>query len=69
MAEENGTARRYLLFAWSPSGYELRERDGEPPELGAELDDDGHRLEVVKVGASPLPGDSRRCVYTVGTHT
>jgi hypothetical protein len=69
MAEENGNAGRYLLFVWSPSGYELRERHGEPPEVGAELDDDDHRLEVVKVGASPLPGDLRRCVYTVGTHT
>lgn len=68
MAEGNGNRRVYLLFAWSPSGYELRERDGEPPEIGAEFDDDGHRLEVVKVGVSPLPGDSRRCVYTVGTH-
>jgi hypothetical protein len=68
MAEENGARRTYLLFAWSPTGYELYEREGEPPEIGAELVDDGNRLEVVKVGASPLPGDARRCVYTVGTH-
>ncbi len=69
MAEENGKARSYLLFAWSPDGYELQERDGDPPAIGTELDDDkGRRVEVVKIGASPLPGDSRRCVYTVGTH-
>jgi hypothetical protein len=67
MAEENGgAARNYLLFAWSPDGYELFERTGEPPEVGAELEDDGYHLAVVKVGPSPLPGDSRRCVYTVG---
>ena len=30
--DENGTGQRgYLLFVWSPSGYTLRERDGEPP--------------------------------------
>jgi len=25
----------YLLFVWTPSGYELREHEGEPPALGA----------------------------------
>lgn len=68
MAEENGKGRSYLLFSWSPDGYELNERDGDPPQVGTELDDNGRRVEVVKIGASPLPGDGRRCVYTVGTH-
>jgi len=58
--------RRSLLFAWSPAGYHLRELDGDPPEVGGELFEDGHRLLVVKVGSSPLPGDRRRCAYTVG---
>jgi hypothetical protein len=67
MGEENGTQpRRSLLFAWSPQGYRLRELAGEPPEVGSELEDDGHRLLIVKVGASPLPGDRRRCAYSVG---
>jgi hypothetical protein len=67
--EENGSARRqYLLFAWSPNGYELRERDGDPPEIGTELQDNGHELVVTKIGPSPLPGDSRPCAYTSGKH-
>ena len=53
----------YLVFVWRPSGYELRERDGEPPSVGDELAEDGTRLSVVKVAASPLPGDDRRCAY------
>ena len=57
-------ASRYLLFVTKPTGYELAERDGDPPEPGStiELDDVG-RFEVVKVASSPLPGDSRLCVY------
>jgi hypothetical protein len=28
MADENGTTRRgYVLFAWSPAGYELRDAE------------------------------------------
>jgi len=67
VAEGNGSPpRQTLLFAWSPAGYRLRELDGDPPAVGAELVEDGRRLLVVKVGSSPLPGDRRRCVYTVG---
>lgn len=55
---------RYLLFVTKPTGYELAERDGEPPATGStiELDDVG-RFEVVKIASSPLPGDSRLCAY------
>jgi hypothetical protein len=56
----------YLLFVWSPAGYTLRELEGDPPQLGDELEDDGRTLVVNKIGASPLPGDSRACVYSVG---
>jgi hypothetical protein len=68
--EENGSNSRhqYLLFAWSPGGYSLRERDGDPPEVGTELQDNGHELVVTKIGPSPLPGDSRPCAYTSGRH-
>jgi hypothetical protein len=55
----------YLVFVWQPSGYELRERDGEPPSVGDELEEDGTRLSVVKVATSPLPGDGRRCAYVL----
>ena len=54
---------KYLLFVWKPSGYELREADGEVPPVGAEVEQDGTRLRVTKVAPSPLPGDSRPCVY------
>ena len=67
MPERNGTGRSgYLLFVWSPTGYALRELDGEPPPVGHELEDDGRVLVVTKVGASPLPGDSRPCAFSVG---
>jgi hypothetical protein len=55
--------RAYLLFVWKASGYELRERKGEPPAVGDEVEDEDVRLRVLKVGASPLPGDSRPCAY------
>jgi hypothetical protein len=53
----------YLLFVSKPSGYELREREGDPPSIGAELDEDDTRMVVTKVAPSPLPEDERRCVY------
>jgi len=56
----------YVLFVWSPAGYTLRELEGDPPQLGDELEDDGRTLVVNKIGASPLPGDRRTCVYSVG---
>jgi len=62
VSEGNG----YVLFVWSPAGYRLRELDGELPQPGQELEDDGHRLVITKVGPSPLPGDDRACVYSVG---
>jgi len=56
----------YVLFVWPPAGYTLRELEGDPPQLGDELEDDGRTLVVNKIGASPLPGDTRTCVYSVG---
>ena len=53
----------YLLFVSKPSGYELRERDGEPPAVGAEVEDGELRLRVSKIAPSPLPGDERPCAY------
>jgi hypothetical protein len=66
MAENGGSGGGYLLFVWSPAGYSLRELDGDPPAIGHEFDDDERRLVVTKVGASPLPGDTRPCVFSVG---
>jgi hypothetical protein len=53
----------YLLFVWRPTGYELREREGELPAVGAVLDEEEGRMLVTRIGPSPLPGDDRRCAY------
>jgi hypothetical protein len=55
----------YLLFVSKPTGYELRERDGDPPEVGAVVDEEDGSFRVTKVAPSPLPGNSRRCAYLV----
>ena len=54
---------KHLLFIWKPTGYELRERDGELPAVGSVLDEENGRMMVTRVGPSPLPGDDRRCAY------
>jgi hypothetical protein len=56
---------KHLLFVSKPSGYELVERDGDPPEPGSELEvgDNGLRFTVAKLGPSPLPQDDRVCAY------
>lgn len=58
---ENGT--RHLVFVWTPGGYQLRERDGEPPAVGSDVEEEGRTFRVTKIAPSPLPGDPRRCVY------
>jgi hypothetical protein len=55
----------YLVFVWSPSGWTLHERDGEAPAPGAIVQDGEQQLRVSKLGPSPLPGDRRRCAYTL----
>lgn len=56
----------YVLFVWSPAGYTLREMEGEPPQVGHEFEENGQTLVINKIGVSPLPGDTRQCVYSVG---
>ena len=65
MHGENGSdgGGRHLLFVWSATGYSLQERDGEPPHLGAEVEEGERRYRVTKVAHSPLPGDRRPCAY------
>jgi hypothetical protein len=60
MADNGG---KYLLFIWKPSGYELREVDGELPALGSEVEADDLKLRVSKIAPSPLPNDKRPCAY------
>jgi hypothetical protein len=62
MTDGNG----YVLFVWSPAGYSLREMQGDPPQVGHEFEDDERLLVVNKIGSSPLPGDTRLCVFSVG---
>jgi hypothetical protein len=59
---------KHLLFVTKPSGYELVERDGDVPELGAEIEvgEEGTRFTVAKIGPSPLPQDDRQCAYLQG---
>ncbi|MGH3082631.1 MAG: hypothetical protein ACRDNP_00975 [Gaiellaceae bacterium] len=54
---------KYLLFVSKPTGYELREREGELPAVGTVLDEEEGRMFVTRIGPSPLPGDDRRCAY------
>ena len=56
-------SQRHLLFVWKASGYELVERDGEPPAPGSEVEAGGNRFLVAKVAVSSLPGDERPCAY------
>jgi hypothetical protein len=56
----------YVMMVWSPAGYTLRELDGDPPQPGFEFEEDNRMLVVSKIGASPLPGDTRACAYSVG---
>jgi len=60
---ENGQRPTHLRFVWTANGYELREREGDVPGLGEDVEEDEQRLRVTKVAPSPLPGDLRRCAY------
>lgn len=53
----------HLLFVWKPTGYVLREQEGELPTVGAVLDLEEGRQQVNRVAQSPIPGDTRRCAY------
>jgi hypothetical protein len=57
----------YLVFVMKPTGYELAEREGDPPAQGSavELEGEGGSFRVAKIASSPLPGDDRRCAYLV----
>lgn len=63
---DGGGGQRHLLFVWKPSGYELVERDGEPPAVGSSVELEDRTERVTKIGPSPLPGDRRPCAYLLG---
>ena len=56
-------ADKHLLFVTKPSGYELGERDGDPPAPGESVEVEDLSFTVTKVGPSPLPQDERACAY------
>ncbi len=56
----------HLIFVWTPTGYVLHEREGEPPPVGSDVEVDERRQRVSKIGPSPLPGDDRPCAYLQG---
>jgi hypothetical protein len=66
-SEMTVAASRHLVFVPTDGGYTLVEVEGEPPGVGSSLSGSdlslGGRFKVSKVGPSPLPADSRRCVY------
>jgi hypothetical protein len=66
MTESNGnqSTASYVLFVWSPAGWTLQQRDGDPPAVGETVESGETTLRVVKLGPSPLPGDRRRCAFT-----
>jgi len=53
----------YLVFVVKPTGYELHEREGDPPQVGERVEYGDRSYWVSKVSTSPLPGDGRRCAY------
>lgn len=58
-------ADKHLLFVWKATGYQLVERDGDPPSVGSlvEVEEGGRRQEVNRIAPSPIPGDDRRAAY------
>ena len=53
----------YLLFVPSPQGYRLEQREGPVPDRDEHVEVDGAAFVVSRVGASPLPLDTRPCAY------
>lgn len=56
----------YLLFVWTPTGYELKEQEGELPKPGEAVEVDDRSVQITKIGVSPLPGDDRACAFSMG---
>ena len=56
-------AESHVLFISKPSGYELRQGEGDPPPVGTTLEIEETRYFVSKIGSSPLPQDRRACAY------
>ena len=69
MVEGNGhSGRGHVLFLWSPGGYRLSERDGEPPAIGSELEDGGREPvdEALRLRAESSAREGRRVQKDAG---
>ena len=62
VAAEPSAAHAHVVFA-PGDRYRLLERDGPAPVVGADIEVDGAACRVLRLGASPLPGDRRPCVF------
>jgi DNA repair exonuclease SbcCD ATPase subunit len=58
------TGPDYVALVIEEGRYRLVTRDDGPPLVGAEVVVDGTTYRIVRLGASPLPGDRRRCAFT-----
>jgi hypothetical protein len=63
LIESPQPAAEHVLFVPTPARYVLVERDGAPPDPGAELSLDEGRFLVSKVGRAPFPGEPRPCAF------
>jgi len=61
--EGESALQDYLCFAPGKEGYRLVHGSGRVPAIGDPYDLDGAGHLVTRIGRSPLPFDSRRCVY------
>lgn len=53
----------HLVFVPTPQRYLVLERQGPPPDPGAELELPEGRFVVGKVGRAPYPGEQRPCAF------
>jgi hypothetical protein len=56
-------AQAHIFFVGGPHGYRVVERDGPPPVHGDTVEVDGLPYRVLRLGPSPLPGDTRPCAF------
>ena len=53
----------HVLYVATGGGYQILERESNPPAVGTMVDLDGQSFVVERTGRSPLPGDGRPCAY------
>ena len=53
----------HLLFVPGSQGYEILEQEAGAPAVGSDVELNGRRYVVTKIGPSPYPADERPCAY------